>query len=195
MQTPSKPISQAATDLISAISKCKGQFACCSFTSTIKGAAAHKDKVLTKRTTGVFRSGINYANLFSVKEGIASGERGEVQSLPWGEWALHPWIIIHKDVEYVRLFPVEGQRSTVVYYVDGVEVDKATFQIYLTPSQCAEKDSPSCITKKLAEVAFLGCYTAPAQEESPEVEIVADTVRKLDDILVNQELNRADAAQ
>lgn len=164
MKTPSKPISQDAQSLIAAIENCKGRFSKCSFTSEVKPAAAHKDKKLSKTTTGVFRSGIDYAELSSVKEGIARGERGEVESLPWGEWALFPWIIIHKEVEYLRLYPAQGQRSTVVYTVDGSEVDKATFQAYLTPSQCAEKDAPACITKKLAEIRFIGCYEAPTEE-------------------------------
>lgn len=168
MNTPTIQISPAAQSLIDAIKGCRGQYIKASFTSIVKGAAAHKDKVLTKETVGVFRSGIDYANLSSVKEGIASGERGEVQSLPWGEWALHPWLISHKGEEYLRLYPVDGQRSMVVYFVDGTEVEKATFQSCLTPSQCAEKDAPACITKKLAEVAFLGCWEAPAEQEGCE---------------------------
>lgn len=164
MNTPTIQISPAAQSLIAAIENCKGRFSRCSFTSEVKPAAAHKDKKLVKTTTGVFRSGIDYAELSSVKEGIASGERGEVQSLPWGEWALFPWVISHKGVEYVRLYPAQGQRSTVVYSVDGAEVDKTTFQTYLTPSQCAEKDAPTCITKKLAEIRFIGCYEAPTEE-------------------------------
>lgn len=164
MNTPSKPISPAAQSLIAAIKGCRGQYIRAQFDSTVKGAAAHKDKLLTKTTTGVFRSGISFENLASVKDGIASGERGEVQPLPWGEWALHPWILTHKDVEYVRLYPVEGQRSEVHYFIDGAEVDKAAFQACLTPSQCAEKDAPACITKKLAEVRMLGCWEAPTEE-------------------------------
>jgi hypothetical protein len=168
MQTPSKPISQAAQSLIAAIENCRGQFAKCAFTSTVKGAAAHKDKALTKETVGVFRSGIDYANLKTVKDGIASGERGEVESLPWGEWALFPFIIVHKESEYLRLYPVPNAAMEVTYKVDGVEVDKATFQSYLTPSQCAEKDAPACITKKLAEIRFMGCWEAPAEQEGCE---------------------------
>lgn len=162
MTTPT--ISQAAQSLIDAIKGCRGQFIRASFTSVVKGAAAHKDKVLTKATTGVFRSGIDYANLKAVKECIASGDRGDVESLPWGEWALFPWIIIHKETEYVRLYPVDGQRNEVHYFIDGTEVDKTAFQACLTPSQCAEKDAPTCITKKLAEIRFIGCYEAPTEE-------------------------------
>lgn len=157
-------ISPAAKSLIAAIEKCAGRFIRASFQSTVKPAAAHKGKILIKSTVGVFRSGIDYANLASVKDGIESGVRGEVEPLPWGQWALFPWIITHNGAEYVRLYPVPGQVPQVAYSINSEPCDKATFQACLTPSQCAEKDAPACITKKLAEIDLLGCWTPPTEE-------------------------------
>ena len=59
----------------------KGHFINATFKSEKKPAAAHKEISLEKRISGVFRAGISFENLSSVKEGIKSGERGEVQSL------------------------------------------------------------------------------------------------------------------
>ena len=165
--TTTLPISPAAQALIDAVKACKGQFINAAFTSTVKPAAANKHLTLTKETVGVFRSGIDYAQLASVKEGIASGERGEVESLPWGQWALFPWIIVHKETEYIRLYPVAGNIPAVTYFVDGTEVAKIDFQAHLTPSQLADKEAPACITKKLAEIHFLGCYTGAEVEATP----------------------------
>lgn len=164
MSTPS--ISPLAQGVIDHIKSCKGQFIRVRFTSNVKGSASSKLKALSKITEGIFRSGIDYANLKKVKDGIESGERGEVESLPWGEWLLPPWIIGHKDTEYLRLYPVDGQKMDVTYIVDGQTVDKATFQSYLTPSQCAEREAPACITKKLNEISILGCWENPDEKEA-----------------------------
>jgi len=158
-------ISKTAESLIASIKSCKGHYIRAKFTSNVTPAAAHKEKQLSKITTGRFRSGIDYANLKSVQDGIASGERGEVEPLPWGEWALFPWIILHKGVEYLRLYPVQDAAMDVLYVVDGANVTKEQFQELLTPSQRAEKPAPACITKRLAEVEFIGCWENPELEE------------------------------
>lgn len=156
-------ISPITLDLISKIEKCRGQYIRARFTSIVKPAAASKHHALSKITEGAFRSGIDYANLKQVKEGIASGDRGEVESLPWGEWLQFPWVIGHKDTEYLRLYPVEGQKMNVIYIVDGQTVDKEQFQEHLTASQKFDGPPPACITKKISEIDFLGCW------ENPEV--------------------------
>ena len=51
-------------------------------------AAAHKGRV-TKRVTATVRTGVDYANL------AVNADR-ETGSLPWGEWAVFPWVIVHK---------------------------------------------------------------------------------------------------
>lgn len=82
-----------------------GQFRKVRFTTEKKPSAKFKGKHLSKITEGVFRTGIKYENLGAVKEAIESGERGEVQPLPWGKWVEYPNKIEHKGVTYVRLYP------------------------------------------------------------------------------------------
>jgi hypothetical protein len=117
---------------------CKGQFINATFVSESKPKAAFKQVKLTKRTEGVFRAGIDYANLKPVIEGIAEGSRGEVQSLPWGVWEHFPYTITHNGQRYIRLYPTDNCKLKVQYLVDGTEVTKETFKTYLTPSD-AEK--------------------------------------------------------
>lgn len=158
-------ISKQAEEFISAVKACKGQYLSACIHTTVKPAATHKDKELTKRTTGVYRTGIEYANLKKVREAVEAGERGEPGGLPWGKWAVQPWIIEHKEVEYVRLYQLATQKPQVEYFVNGEKVTKEDFVKLLIPSQQQEKEVPDALTVKLANVRFIGCYTGPEADE------------------------------
>jgi len=137
----------------------KGQFISATFKSEKKPSASFKGTRLEKIVEGTFRAGINFANLGSVKEGIESGERGEVQPLPWGEWLQFPYTISHKEEIYVRLYPTENCKLKVTYLVDSVEVDREKFLSFLTPSDKAratEGERPECITIKKSNILKLG---------------------------------------
>lgn len=129
--------------------KAKGQFVSLGFKSIKKPAAKHKGVILEKFTVGVFRSGIDFKNLSSVKEGIASGEREEVKELPWGNWENFPYTITHKGNRYFRLYPSGAHKAKSLYYVNGEEVPKRAFSSYLTPSE----------QKKLYSTQPLECFT------------------------------------
>lgn len=137
--------------------QCKGQFIAVEFTTEKKPRAEFKGTVLAKRVRMVARAGIDFANLASVREGIANGERGEVQPLAWGEWDRFPYTIAHKGERYVRLYPVAGSVPTVAYTVNGETVDRDTYAGYLTPSDRAKMESgdrPECITVKESNCTF-----------------------------------------
>jgi hypothetical protein len=115
----------------------KGTFAKVTFKSNPKPAAAFKGVDLMKVTTGVFRAGINYANMAVVKDAIANGDKDGVGPLPWGVWDKFPFTITHKGDTYLRLATAVGGKVTTDYFVNGVKVDKADFDGYLTPSAAA----------------------------------------------------------
>jgi hypothetical protein len=149
----------------------KGNFVKAAWKSNPKPAAAHKGILLEKNTVAVVQAGVNYANLSSVKDAIAAGERGEVQELPWGQWyvdrltgkSLFPYVIEHKDSLYLRLYPSQGNnhKTQSVFYVNGQEVDKTEFAKYLTPSEATKlldpsgEDRPLCFTIKLENLLDL----------------------------------------
>lgn len=144
--------SLTADELLERILKAKGQFVKAVWKSNPSPAAAHKKAgvLLEKHTSAVCRAGINFENLSSVQQGIAEGTRGPVQELPWGEWKTFPYIITHKDTEYVRLYPTDSRCETI-YFVNGEKVDKDTFTSYLTPSEAFKLSSgekPECFTIK-----------------------------------------------
>lgn len=130
----------------------KGSFQTVTWASQVKPRAEFKGLALSKQTTAVCKAGIDYANLSSVKNEIASGERGEVESLPWGEWETFPFTIAHKGERYVRLYPAAQSNQTATkYFADGKEVDKSQFKSFLTPSDVARMESgerPACFTVK-----------------------------------------------
>lgn len=159
MSNSTKQQSLTAEQIIERIMKSKGQFVKAVWKSNPTPAAAHKKAgvILEKHTSAVCRAGINFANLSSVQAGIANGERGEVQSLPWGEWkvdeqgnSMFPYLITHKGADYVRLYPTDSRCETI-YFVNGEQVDRKTFATYLTPSEAAKATSdekPECFTIK-----------------------------------------------
>lgn len=151
--------SLTADQVINKILNTKGSFVKAYWKSNPKPAAAHKNVILEKVTSAVVRAGIDFAKLSSVQDAIESGERGEVQSLPWGQWKMFPYIIEHKDANYIRLYPSTGNNHipSSTYYVDGQVVDKGTFANYLTNSEREklmnpDENRPECFTIKTDNV-------------------------------------------
>ena len=142
-----------------------------SYTSIVDVAAKHKGKVqISKYVEADFIAGIAYEMLPSVQEARDEGRRGEIKPLPWGEWLFHPWVIIHKGVEYFRLYPIDGKKPIVRYETrDGQgnivheNTDKCIVATYLTPANAAAmlSDEPSkkldCITKRVEHLQIVPC--------------------------------------
>lgn len=126
-----------AQQVLSTILNTKGQFVKASWKSNPSPKAMFKGTILEKVSIGVVRAGIDYSNLASVQEGIESGERGEVQGLPWGQWEQFPYIISHKSESYIRLYP-SNHKTITKYFVNSVEVDSTKFCEYLTPSAASQ---------------------------------------------------------
>ena len=144
-----KNLIKTATEILANLLNAKGQFVSVKFQSNVSTAASFKHLVITKITSAVVRSGIDFSNLGSVKDGIENGTRDEVGSLPWGEWISFPYIIGHKEKTYVRLYPSVNNIPNVSYFVDGSEVAKAEILQYLTPSSAKkmlEAKAPECFT-------------------------------------------------
>lgn len=137
----------------------KGQFVKVRYRSNPKPKAEFKNILLEKVTSTVIQAGVNYANLSSVKQGIADGTRGEVQELPFGSWmidkdtgkSLFPYLITHtpkdsdEEVIYLRMTTsqCDSHRPKSIYYANNEIVDKATFATYLTNSEAKKLMEPS----------------------------------------------------
>ena len=134
---------QNSVAFLNAVSSKKGQFIELSFKSEGKPSKDHKGRLLEKRTVGIYRTGVNFANLSSVKEAIEKGERGEVQPLAWGTWEKFPFVIAHKGERFLRLTTVNGVKSKSTFKVNGKEVSRDEFESFLVPSARSSAKTPT----------------------------------------------------
>ena len=119
---------------------------------TRKGVLQNVEKL----TSIVIRGGIDYDNQGVVIEKRENGELpSENAGLPWGEWAEFPLHIAHKGTDYARFYPASGIDFgvKVEYYLDGVQVDKATVQPLCLASEFPNREEkPLCYTVKAENV-------------------------------------------
>ena len=125
---------------------CHGHFIRAEFRTVQKPKAASKGRLLEKQTTGRFRAGCDFAQLKPVKDGIASGERGPVEALGYGEWEHHPLTIMHLGMRYYRFsVAMDAQGLPLIphveYFVDGVAATKEEWLAHQPPS-AAKKEQP-----------------------------------------------------
>jgi len=124
------------------------------------------EHVVEKRTAAIIRTGIDYENMQSVKEGRANGDLPEEnQGLPWGEWAQFPYHIQHKEKDYLRLYPAsginvatgEGFIPEVSYFLDGVEVSKeVVMPLCLASEFRTDSEPPLVFTIKAGDLVEIG---------------------------------------
>ena len=118
------------------------------WTSTVKPAAAHKGVTLTKVVSATVLTGVEYPKL------RVNAER-ETGELPWGQWAVYPWLIWHAGTWYARLNTVDGTLKTT-HFVDGLPVSREDFESYLTPSgRAVKRPHGGTITVKLDNLTIL----------------------------------------
>ena len=100
------------------------------------------------------RVGVNYDNIQAVKDKRESGELPkENAGLPWGEWALFPYVIHHKGEYYVRCTVLNnGFRKPAVYTIDGAVVDKEAVKAMALASEFREGDDNEVFNIKLSSV-------------------------------------------
>ena len=121
------------------------------FKSEPAPAAEHKGRKLVKVTSGIYLSGVNYAEIPAVKNAIEKGERGPVEPLKGGEWVIFPLVMVNKEgKEKVRL-TFGPDKSSVHYTVDDVPVSKEHFESFLVKSKRSGYKSPSPVFDIFAE--------------------------------------------
>lgn len=117
-----------------------------------------KGATVEKRVTAYVRSGIDYANLKTVREAIEARERGEVQPIwnGFGEWAQFPFVIRHvtKGTEYLRLYPssFKNLRPSTEWKMNGKKTTYKKVERFLKSSELKKDEIPSCFTVKAEDV-------------------------------------------
>lgn len=100
------------------------------------------------------RVGVTYDNIQAVQDKRAAGELpSENAGLPWGEWALFPYVIQHNGEYYVRCTVLHNAfRRAAVYTVEGVEVDKDSVRAMALASEFREGSDNDVFNIKLSSV-------------------------------------------
>lgn len=150
--------------ILSIVSNLSGQHIPVSFKTEAKPAAAHKSVKLEKLTKGTYRVGISFENLKGIREGIESGERGEIQAPKGKKWVQYPFHLknLAETTDYLRLYyPTGGfiQRPSVTYFVDGKEVEREEYTTFLTPSDAKPKERDpnlDCFDVKMENLISIG---------------------------------------
>lgn len=122
-------------DFLQAVTLAKGQYAAAEWESVVKTAAPYKAHDVRKRVRATVRTGVAYANL-------AQNEGRDTGPLPWGEWDLFPWVIVHNGADYFRLYRSEGHAIEVTYTIDGVPATRDEVDAMLTPSARKRSEGP-----------------------------------------------------
>ncbi len=133
----------------------KGQFtraAWCRTAKTRKGSPEVK-----KMTISTVRAGVDYNALTAVEALRANGDLpSEPQPLPWGSWLFFPFIIVHKGVLYLRLYPSTNANTEIQFFLEEKEVPYEKVEDYLLASEKPKDDDNPvdnlCFNVKLNDV-------------------------------------------
>ena len=133
----------------------KGQFTSAAWSRPCKVKKGAPENIM-KSTVMTVRAGIDYDNLKSVQEKRESGALPEENAgLPWGQWKQFPYLIEHKGVDYVRLYPTQGDiQAKVEYFMNGLPVEYEAIESFLLSSEKRKADDKpiDCFTVKLADM-------------------------------------------
>jgi len=83
-------------------------------------APLKSEYIVTKRTRGIVRCGVEYDNIGAVKVDRQLGVLPTKNAgLQWGEWDEYPYFISHKGVHYLRVALVHGAKLHTEYRING----------------------------------------------------------------------------
>lgn len=123
------------------------------WTRNVKTRKGVTDTIL-KSVRMVGRVGIEYDNQKSVIEKRESGALpSENAGLPWGRWAVYPYLIEHNGRYYVRLYngTSKNVKPSATFTVNGQEVRRDEIAPKLLASELTEK-SGDCFTCKIEDM-------------------------------------------
>lgn len=134
----------------------KGTFTAMVWERPMKTKKAYSNEVVTKRSEGVVRLGINYDNIKDVKEKRASGELPvENQGLQWGQWELYPYIITNKEKKYLRVATSKNNKIKTRYFINGKEASYDEIENMLLASEKRSTDELDVFTVNIDNIIAL----------------------------------------
>lgn len=138
----------------------KGQFVKVSWTRPVKMKKTAPFRVY-KTVTTVARAGIEYDNIQDVQDKRADGTLPATNAgLPWGKWAVYPYIIEHKDQKYLRFTASKNSKAEVVFKDEaGNFLVSDIVKNYALASEFADKDDTTVFNVPVPAITMLGDVT------------------------------------
>ena len=130
----------------------KGQIA--TFTTERPLKVRKNEPAITKTSTFQARVGVDYDNIQAVQDKRASGELPEENAgLPWGTWAVFPYIIEHKGESYFRCTRIRNNFiPKTVYTRDGVVISKEEAKAAALASEFKEDSDNEVFNIKVSSI-------------------------------------------
>lgn len=127
--------------------KQKGSFSSMVWERQLPVKKAYSGHIITKRSNGVVRFGVEYDNMKSVQQKRADGILpSENAGLTWGEWSMYPYFIKHKGNTYLRCTESPNNKVQTEYFLDGRKVFK-------------EEISSMCLKSAFNNHGEMDCFT------------------------------------
>jgi hypothetical protein len=123
-----------------------------------KVKVAYKHLDIVKVTNLIARLGVNYDNLSQTETNREEGKAPkENAGLPWGQWKQYPFLIKHKEADYLRIYANKSQ-TKVDWLLDGKKVKKDLIKGMLLSSETSKptEDNYLTLSTKVSNVVSLG---------------------------------------
>lgn len=135
----------------------KGTFTSMVWERPVKTKKAFADNIITKRSEGVVRLGVEYDNMKDVKEKRMSGELpASNEGLQWGTWAEYPYIIEHKGNKYLRCATSQNNKIKTKYFVNGKETPFEDIENMVLASEKKKTDELDVFSVNIDNIIALG---------------------------------------
>ncbi len=134
----------------------KGQFCKIVSTRPLKTLKAFSGLKIVKYSILNARCGCEYDAQKAVIEKRESGELpAENQGLPFGEWEIFKYTIVHKGQRYLRFSTIPGSFGKSVYFLNGKRVKKEDIAPFCLASEFAEKKQMDVFVMKEESILAL----------------------------------------
>lgn len=105
------------------------------------------DHIVEKRVETVCRAGIDFERILKVQMERETGDRPETnQGLKYGEWSDFPYLIMHNNIPYVRIYKANMDfKPKTQYFLDGKETTKEEVESLCLASEFPKNKEPSIV--------------------------------------------------
>ena len=133
--------------------KQRGSFSSMVWEKQLPTKKAYSNHIITKRSNGVVRFGVEYDNMKNVQEKRENGILpNQNNGLKWGEWSVYPYFIKHKGNTYLRCTESKNNKIETEYFIDGKKASKEEVLPYCLKSAFTNHGEMDCFTVNIDNI-------------------------------------------